>query len=103
MPKTNHLLITGAISNPQAISRSECLPGEFFGVRGHILMEVHPVTTKVLVAKRKVSKTWREAVACRGEALGHHGACVRAFDDYLSSGKTDYEAAFLALRDQQCL
>ena len=61
------------------------------------------MTRKVLVATRKVSDTWRDAVARRGEAFGARSPCLRAFDDYLSSGKTDFEAAFLTLRDHHCL
>ena len=59
--------------------------------------------TKVLVAKRKVAETWRDAVARRADAFGVRAACLRAFDDHLAAGKTEFEAAFLALRGQKCL
>ena len=59
--------------------------------------------TKFFAAKRKVAETWREAVASRGDALGKRAACLDSFDAYCATGKQDFEAAFLALRDQQCL
>lgn len=59
--------------------------------------------TKFFVARRKVGETWREAVASRGDALGLRTDCLSAFDAHLAAGKKDFEAAFLALQDQQCL
>ena len=59
--------------------------------------------TKFFVAKRKLGETWREAVKSRGDTLGKRVACLDAFDGHLAAGKRDFEAAFLALRDQQCL
>ncbi len=59
--------------------------------------------TEFFAAKRKVGETWREAVASRGDALGKRSACLSAFDAHRVAGRKDFEAAFLALRDQQCL
>ena len=59
--------------------------------------------TKSFVAKRKLGETWREAVKSRGDTLGKRVACLDAFDGHLAAGKRDFEAAFLALRDQECL
>ncbi len=58
---------------------------------------------KFFAVKRKVRETWRDAVASRGDALGVKAACLQAFDAHLATGRQDFEAAFLALRDQRCL
>src|SRR3954452_5579433 len=59
--------------------------------------------TEALVARRKLTETWRDSVARRGALSGQRTACLRAYDVYVADGRKDFEAAYLALRDHQCL
>src|SRR5215213_8306897 len=57
--------------------------------------------TAFFVARRKVGETWRAAVAARSSALGLQTSCLTSFEAYLTAGKQDFEAAYLALRDHR--
>jgi hypothetical protein len=59
--------------------------------------------TNVLLARRKLGETWRDSVGRRGAMSGAAAACLRAYDAYVADGRKDFEAAYLALRDQRCL
>jgi len=59
--------------------------------------------TEALVARRKLTETWRDSVAQRGALSGQRTACLRAYDTYVTDGRKDFEAAYLALRDQHRL
>ena len=50
-----------------------------------------------LVAKRKLTETWREAVARRDEPVAAEEAWLRVFDAYLADGRNEVEAAYLTL------
>ena len=50
-----------------------------------------------LVAKRKLTETWREAVARRAEDAAAGEEWTRVFDAHLAAGKDEAEAAFLTL------
>jgi hypothetical protein len=56
-----------------------------------------------LVVKRKLNETWREAVARRGRELRLEADCVRAYEERLSEGMHEAEAAFRALQGFDCL
>ena len=56
-----------------------------------------------LVVKRKLSETWRDAVARRGSEFGLEQECVPAFEAQLEDGKHEAEAAYLALASFDCL
>ncbi len=56
-----------------------------------------------LVAKRKVTQTWRDAVAGRAAAFGVEAACIAAFDSAVADGEAEHAAAFAALRTWNCL
>jgi len=49
-----------------------------------------------LVARRKMTETWREAVA--RQAGDEAGRALQAFDDGAASGLPEAEAAYLALK-----
>lgn len=51
----------------------------------------------LLVAKRKLNETWREAVARRAGELARETECLRAFDQHLAEGRSEGEAAYRAL------
>ena len=55
------------------------------------------------VAKRKVDESWADAVARLAASKGMTAVCVAAFDTRVSAGCKEYEAAYLALRDFDCL
>jgi hypothetical protein len=59
--------------------------------------------TAFFVARRKVGETWRAAVIARSSALGLQTSCLTSFEAYLTAGKQDFEAAYLALRDHSGL
>ena len=50
-----------------------------------------------LIAKRKLSESWREAVASRAREFRAEEEWVRIFDAHLAAGKHDAEAAYLTL------
>ena len=50
-----------------------------------------------LVAKRKLSETWREAVASRARQFDAEEEWVRVYDAHLSKGKHEAEAAYMTL------
>jgi len=50
-----------------------------------------------MVAKRKLTETWREAVARRGRELALEAECLRAFDESVAAGEPEAAAAFRAL------
>lgn len=49
------------------------------------------------VAKRKLTETWREAVARRGAECGVLRECLTAFDGEILAGRHEAEAAYAAL------
>lgn len=51
-----------------------------------------------LVAKRKVSATWREAVSSRAAEAGLRDVALATYQARLDEGLTEAEAAFLALK-----
>jgi hypothetical protein len=50
-----------------------------------------------LVAKRKLTETWREAVARRADDAAAAEEWTRVFDAHLAADKDEAEAAFLTL------
>ena len=50
-----------------------------------------------LVAKRKLTETWREAVAKRGQEFAREDQWLRVFDAHLAEGKHEAEAAYMTL------
>lgn len=56
-----------------------------------------------LVAKRKVTETWRDAVTRRAAAFGVEAACIGVFDSARADGQAEHEAAFAALKAYGCL
>jgi hypothetical protein len=56
-----------------------------------------------LVAARKLSETWREAVARQAGSFGQEGAALLLFDCEISAGRTPVEAAWNALNELNCL
>ena len=58
-----------------------------------------------LVAKRKLTETWREAVARRERERERGGAeaWLRVFDAHLAADKDEAEAAFLTLAEFDAL
>jgi len=50
-----------------------------------------------LVAKRKLTESWRDAVAERAREFGAEEAWLRIFDTHLQEGKHEAEAAYLTL------
>jgi hypothetical protein len=56
-----------------------------------------------LVAKRKLTETWREAVARRGAERGRRQECLALFDSCVAAGAGEAEAAFETLRRWNCL
>lgn len=57
----------------------------------------------MLVVKRKLAETWREAVARRGGEFGVERECLQAFEAHLEEGRHEAEAAFFTLRRFDCL
>ncbi len=55
------------------------------------------------VAKRKLTETWREAVARRGLECGRERECLAAFDREIRAGRREVEAAYAALLHHDCL
>lgn len=49
-----------------------------------------------LIAKRKTTETWRDAVSARARA---HPRCLDAFDEMVRAGRSDAEAAYRALAE----
>ena len=56
-----------------------------------------------LVAKRKLTETWRDAVARRGGEFDREKEVVRAYEAHLIDGKNEAEAAYMTLADFNCL
>ena len=56
-----------------------------------------------LVARRKLSETWREAVARRARELAVEADCLRSFDEFLTGGLPEAEAAYRALSRHKAL
>jgi hypothetical protein len=56
-----------------------------------------------LVVKRKLSESWRDAVARRGGEFGLEQECVRAYEERLDEGMHEAEAAFRTLASFDCL
>jgi hypothetical protein len=56
-----------------------------------------------LVAKRKLTESWREAVARRAREHGAREDWTRVFDAHLGAGKDEAEAAFLTLAEFDAL
>ena len=50
-----------------------------------------------LVVKRKLSETWRDAVARRGCDLALTTECLRAFDELVAKGEPQAIAAYRSL------
>jgi hypothetical protein len=50
-----------------------------------------------LVAKRKLTESWREATARRGRQFGREQECLQPFDAFVAAGMSDFEAAYRAL------
>lgn len=53
------------------------------------------------VAKRRITETWREAVA--GRAGDRAGEALSAYDALVRAGASEAEAAYRALRDRALL
>ena len=53
----------------------------------------------VLVAKRKVNESWRDALRRRARLIGRERMCLELFDRELAEGKREFEAAYVALRE----
>jgi hypothetical protein len=51
-----------------------------------------------LVAKRKLTETWREAIARRGREFGREQDCLEPFDALVAAGMRDLEAAYQVLK-----
>jgi hypothetical protein len=51
-----------------------------------------------LVAKRKLTETWREAIARRGREFGREQDCLKPFDALVAGGMRDVEAAYQVLK-----
>ncbi len=49
------------------------------------------------VARRKLTETWREAVARRGRELAREADCLKSFDDGIARGEHEAEAAYRSL------
>ncbi len=56
-----------------------------------------------IVAKRKLTETWREAVARRARECGREEACLQAFDARRAAGAPEAEAAYRSLAEADCL
>ena len=56
-----------------------------------------------LVAKRKLTETWRDAVARRAGEFGVRQECLRTFEFHLVDGKHEAEAAYFSLEEFECL
>jgi hypothetical protein len=56
-----------------------------------------------LVAKRNVDESWADAVARAASSKGRAAACVATFEARISAGYKDYEAAYLAIQEFDCL
>jgi hypothetical protein len=50
-----------------------------------------------LVAKRKLTETWRDAVARRARERAVEAECLRTFDEFLARGQPEAEAAYRSL------
>lgn len=50
-----------------------------------------------LIAKRKLTQTWREAVARQGRDLGVEAECLRSFDECVAKGEPEAIAAYRSL------
>jgi hypothetical protein len=50
-----------------------------------------------LIVKRKLTETWRDAVARRARELGVEQECLQAYEERLEEGMHEPEAAFRAL------
>ncbi len=55
------------------------------------------------VAKRKLTETWRQAVARRAAECDREVACLAAYDREIRAGRREVEAAYAALRLHDCL
>jgi len=55
------------------------------------------------VAKRKLSQSWREAVAARAAEFGVEVACLSRFDTAIESGAAEHVGAYWALQSEGCL
>ena len=55
------------------------------------------------VAKRKLTETWREAVARRAAECDREAECLEAYDRAVRAGRRDVEAAYAALSRHDCL
>jgi hypothetical protein len=51
-----------------------------------------------LVAKRKLTESWREATARRAREFGREQDCLRPFDAFVATGMSEFEAAYRALK-----
>lgn len=56
-----------------------------------------------LVAKRNVDESWADAVARLASSKNRVAACIDAFEARVSAGYKEYEAAYLALQEFECL
>lgn len=56
-----------------------------------------------LVAKRNVDESWADAVARLASSKDQSAPCLAAFETRLSAGYKEYEAAYLALQEFDCL
>jgi len=65
----------------------------------------HPMLTgsPTLIAKRKLSETWSQAVESRGVELGRGYAVLGAFHRHLEYGASEHESAYKALREHNSL
>jgi hypothetical protein len=50
-----------------------------------------------LVARRKLTETWREAVARRARELAIEPDCLKSFDEFLGNGENEAAAAYKSL------
>lgn len=55
------------------------------------------------VAKRRITNTWREAMAARGAGGGLAGESLAAYDALVAAGASEAEAAYRTLRDRRLL
>jgi len=65
----------------------------------------HPMLTgsPTLIAKRKLSQKWSQAVRSRGIELGRGDAVLGAFHRHLQDGASEHEAAYKAVREHNSL
>jgi hypothetical protein len=56
-----------------------------------------PAKDMPLVVKRKLSETWRDAVARRAREFGVEQECLLAYEERVREGMHEAEAAFRAL------